>query len=30
LQRVFDNVGPLIPVPVRTVVDRRQVDQVQP
>jgi hypothetical protein len=30
LQRVFNNDGWLIPIPVRTVVDRRRLDQCRP
>ena len=30
LQRVFNNKGSLIPVPVRAVVDQRQLDQSRP
>jgi hypothetical protein len=30
LQRAFNNKGPLILIPIRTVVDRRRLDQCQP
>jgi hypothetical protein len=30
LQRIFNNDGSLIPVPIRAVVDRRQLDQSRP